>query len=132
MAGGKVRQDRGEGHGGDELRRVLDGHRSRTVEPWTVGRFRSVARGVRRQSQQLPQPQQDGAVVATASVTPSDGVFTRTFRWAGREGHVHFIVVANEKLRKIGEVGVPWRAADEAEMLQGHTDRRRFSQTECK
>jgi hypothetical protein len=54
-----------------------------------------------------------------ASVIPSDGVFTRTFRWAGREGHVQFIVVANEKLGKIRDVSVQWRAADEAEMLQG-------------
>src|SRR6516165_12613710 len=26
-----------------------------------------------------------------ASVTPSDGVFTRTFRWVGREGDVQFM-----------------------------------------
>jgi hypothetical protein len=49
-------------------------------------------------------------------VTQSDGVFTRTFRWAGREGHVQFIVLADEKLRS--DVSVPWRAADVAEMLQ--------------
>jgi hypothetical protein len=70
-----------------------------------------------------------------ASVTPSDGVFTRTFRWVGREGDVQFMVVANEKLRKIRDISVQWRrrCGGDASRRAGirHTDRRRFTQTEC-
>jgi hypothetical protein len=39
-----------------------------------------------------------------AFVTPSEGVFTRTFRWVGREGQVQFNVVQNEKLQKIRDI----------------------------